>query len=113
MGETGAVEPDGARVSDAAREPSLDAARPRALGHDDEAWCEGDAAKVTLPLPSHRSAQARVLAREDNRARCNRDCAGCGRHSLRDDSALRSSPPAISAPRAGVVSAAAQNPRPP
>ena len=65
MGEASASEARGGRDANAAREPLLDAPRPRAFGHDDQARRVGGAA--TTSLITHRGAQARVRAREGNR----------------------------------------------
>jgi len=55
MGETSASEARGGRVADASREPPLDPSRPRALGHDDEAWREGGAGDPARPLVKAKS----------------------------------------------------------
>ena len=65
MGEASASEARGGSDANAAREPLLDAPRPRAFGHDDQARRVGGAA--TTSLITHKGAQARVRAREGNR----------------------------------------------
>src|SRR4029077_15921979 len=74
MGEASSVEPRRLDGTDACREPAFDAPSPRVLGHDDQNWCAGYAARAARSFPTHKGARARAWARGGKRAPCSKDC---------------------------------------